>query len=200
MWTCRRHTQRIATAGAVFAGAAGVSCTSVTTPHIVVAKVTIAPSSATLRAGTQVVLQATMYDAQGRAVTGQAVAWASKDSSIASVSPDGVVTGRTPGQTLIAAGAEGQSGIAEVDVDAAVTPPPAPPPPSSPPPPSTPPPSPPPPDEPGKPHKPHKPHKPPNKPEDSVIATFGGTDLPDQSDALSGVGTPFRGTALRGAL
>jgi Bacterial Ig-like domain (group 2) len=171
MWTCRRHTQRIATAVAVFAGAAGVACTSVAAPHIVVAKVIIAPSSATLRAGTQVMFQATTYDAEGRALTGQTVAWASKDSSIASVSPDGIVTGRTLGQTLIAAGAEGQSGIAEVDVEAAVTQPPASPPPTSPPPPSTPPPpSPPPPDQPGKPHKPHEPHKPPNKPEDSVIS------------------------------
>ncbi len=140
MRTSRPSTQLIATTVAVFAGAAQLACTSVTTPDIVVAKVVIAPSSATLRAGTQVALSATAYDAQGRALSGQPVVWVSKDSSVASVSPNGLVTGRTPGITLVAAGAEGQSGIAEVDVEpAAAPPPPSPPRPPSPPPPPSPP-------------------------------------------------------------
>jgi len=181
MRTSRPSTQVIATTVAVFAGAAQLACTSVTTPDIVVAKVVIAPSSATLRAGTQVALSATAYDAQGRALSGQSVVWVSKDSSVASVSPDGLVTGRTPGITLVAAGAEGQSAIAEVDVEPAAAPPPppqpptSPPPPPPPPPPSQPPPSSPP-GDPGKPHKPHKPHKPAHKPSekpgDSVNAAL----------------------------
>jgi len=106
------------------------ACRGPVTPTFNVAKVAVSPGSATVRVGTQMVLRAVVYDAAGHALDAQPVAWTSQNASVASVSGDGVVTGETRGQTLIAAAAQGQSGIAQIDV---TVPPPPPPPPNPPP-------------------------------------------------------------------
>ncbi len=136
----QRSAERAASAVALLLGiaVAEVACRGPVTPRFQVAKVAVSPGSATVRVGTQMVLRAVVYDAAGHALDAQPVAWTSQNASIASVSADGVVTGNARGQTLIAAGAQGQSGIAQIDVT--VPPPPPSPPPKPPRPPDPPPP------------------------------------------------------------
>jgi hypothetical protein len=52
-------------------------------------------------------LTATVRDSSGATLTGQTVRWASSDSTIATVSTTGVVTGRSPGSVIITATCDG---------------------------------------------------------------------------------------------
>jgi uncharacterized protein YjdB len=85
-----------------------------------VATVVVSPGSAQLKAGAQVLLGAVTYDAAGRALPVGTLAWASQNSSVAIVSPAGLVTGQAPGTTLVAAATEGKSGTARIVVVPAV--------------------------------------------------------------------------------
>ena len=81
-----------------------------------VATVEVAPPTATVVLGATVTLTASALDAAGNELTGRKVAWASADSNFATVSPDGVVTGRWVGTVPIAASIEGKAAIAQVQV------------------------------------------------------------------------------------
>ena len=81
-----------------------------------VATVEIAPPIATVVVGATVTLTASALDAAGNILTGRKVVWASADSNFATVSPNGVVTGRFVGTVPIAASVEGKSAIAQVQV------------------------------------------------------------------------------------
>jgi hypothetical protein len=143
--------------------AVAAACSSAAAPAARIAQIVVLPDDAQVTSGAQLPFHAVAYDAAGRALLGLTLNWSSQNSSVAAVSSDGLVTGATPGQTLIAASADGVSGMARVDVAAQPTPPPPPPtgpPPSDPPPkkhkdPPPPPAPPPPPPPPDKGHKPH---------------------------------------------
>jgi uncharacterized protein YjdB len=61
-------------------------------------------------------LTATALDAAGNVVTGRRVLWVSADSNFATVSDDGVVTGRYAGTVPVAASVEGKTATAQVIV------------------------------------------------------------------------------------
>jgi uncharacterized protein YjdB len=89
---------------------------TVTVTAAAVASVNVTPATASITVGQTTTLTAQTLDANGNALTGRAVAWASSNPGIATVSESGVVTGVTPGDATITATSEGKSGTATVTV------------------------------------------------------------------------------------
>src|SRR6266699_2013318 len=87
-----------------------------------VASVTVAPATASVAVGQVVGLVATLRDANGNALSGRVVTWASSAAAVATVDSSGVVTGVAVGGAMVSATSEGQSGAALVSVAAAPAP------------------------------------------------------------------------------
>jgi uncharacterized protein YjdB len=101
---------------AAFAIGCGGSITATDAGAPDVAEVVIAPLTASVVVGSTLPLQATVRDAGGLVVTGPTILWSVEDTSIATVSPAGVVTARAVGSTQVAASANGRSGLASITV------------------------------------------------------------------------------------
>ncbi len=98
--------------------------TSVVTVTVVpVASVTVSPAAPSVQVGQTVQLAATPEDANGSALSGRVVTWATSAAAVATVNGSGLVTGVAAGTATITATSEGQSGTAVVTV---TTPAPAP--------------------------------------------------------------------------
>ena len=93
-------------------------------PPQTVSSVTVAPSTPSVSAGSTTTLVATVKDANGNVMTGQTISWSSSNTSIATVSGSGVVSGVAAGTATITATCAGVSGTASVTVTAAPPPPP----------------------------------------------------------------------------
>src|SRR5437016_448341 len=87
-----------------------------------VASVTVTPASASVPVGQTVQLTATPRDANGNALSGRTITWLSDNTTVASVSPSGLVTGNVAGSATITATSEGQSGNSVVTVPASPPP------------------------------------------------------------------------------
>jgi hypothetical protein len=87
-------------------------------PSASVARITVEPANLSIVAGGDAPLDVQLQDTEGNPVDGQSVVWVSSDSSIASVSGDGVVTAHKPGTANIIAVAGTQSAQVVVDVSA----------------------------------------------------------------------------------
>jgi trimeric autotransporter adhesin len=72
--------------------------------------------TATVVLGSSVTLTASVHDAAGNVLTGHKIVWASADSNFATVSPNGVVTGRYVGTVPVAANVEGKAAVAQIQV------------------------------------------------------------------------------------
>src|SRR5438132_713943 len=72
--------------------------------------------SASVPAGQTVQLSATLRDANGNILTGRSVTWASNNTSVATVTGTGLVTGKVAGSATITATSEGQNGTAAITV------------------------------------------------------------------------------------
>jgi uncharacterized protein YjdB len=94
------------------------SCGGSTQPDatVQVAAIVVQPSTPTLAINAQLPLQALVQNEAGELVPDASVTWTVENSSVASVSPAGVVTGLAIGSTQVAANARGKSGIATVTV------------------------------------------------------------------------------------
>lgn len=103
---------------AAAAAVAGVACGNdgLEPSGEAVATVEVAPPTATVVLGATVTLTASVFDVAGNVLTGRKVVWASADSNFATVSPNGVVTGRWVGTVPIAASVEGKAAIAQIQV------------------------------------------------------------------------------------
>ena len=99
---------------------------AITVTVVPVAAVAVTPSSASLDVGASTSFNATTTDANGNTLTGRPITWASANTSIATVSSAGLVTGVGAGTTNITATAEGKTGTAQVVVKATTPPPPIP--------------------------------------------------------------------------
>ncbi len=84
-------------------------------PPAPVASVAVSPDSASVMEQQIVWLSATPLDSAGNP-TDQPVTWATSDSTVATVSQEGMVTGVNVGQATITASSQGQSGAAAVTV------------------------------------------------------------------------------------
>src|SRR5205823_2074521 len=81
-----------------------------------VASVDLTPPSATVQVGQTVQLTAIPRDANGNALSDRAVTWTSNNTSVASVSPTGLVTGVVAGSATITATSEGKGGTSSITV------------------------------------------------------------------------------------
>lgn len=81
------------------------------------ASIAISPSTPpAVTLGSQLALQAEVHDPSGQTVPGASVFWSSADSTVATVSSAGVVTGTGVGSTQVAASSGGQSAVVPVAV------------------------------------------------------------------------------------
>ena len=136
-------------------------------------------SEATLSAvGQSLQLDAQVYDAEGAAIPGAQVTWASSRTDVATVSADGLVIAVSNGTTRVTASSEGASAHATIHVVIEGTEPP-PPPPEPPPPPPEPPPEPPPPEPEPPPEPPPPPEPEPSSDRDILIEFYHATDGPN---------------------
>lgn len=83
-----------------------------------VTRVAVTGATATVEAGKTLQLTAVAYDRRDRVVTGSGFAWSSSSDAVATVSQDGVVTGRTAGPVVITAVSQGVSGTITLTVTA----------------------------------------------------------------------------------
>ncbi|HZI22534.1 MAG TPA: Ig-like domain-containing protein [Gemmatimonadales bacterium] len=111
-----------ATITATSEGKSGSSAITVTAVTVPVASVTVSPASASVAAGQTVQLTATPKDANGNALTGRTITWGSGNTSVATVSSSGLVTGVTGGSATITATSEGKSGSSAITVTAVTVP------------------------------------------------------------------------------
>ena len=96
---------------------------AITVIPVPVASVDVTPATATIAVNATVQLTATPKDANGGALTGRAVTWATADASIATVDGNGLVTGKVVGGPVtITATSEGKSGTSAVTVSVTVVP------------------------------------------------------------------------------
>jgi hypothetical protein len=89
---------------------------STNVPRSLAKWVLVSPASPTIAPGQSVTLDVEMQDASGRNVTGQPEAWSTSDSSIATVTVDGVVTAHALGTVKIYIASGSQSAYADVNV------------------------------------------------------------------------------------
>src|SRR5690606_16063559 len=89
---------------------------SVTVSATPVGSVTVSPAQASVPAGTTVQLTAEVKDAEGNVLDDRAVTWSSSDTTVATVSTSGLVTGVAAGTATITAASGDKSGSAEVTV------------------------------------------------------------------------------------
>ena len=94
----------------------GQSGTAGITVAVPVASVTVSPASASVPAGQTAQLTATPKDVNGNPLSGRVVTWASSNTSVATVSSSGLVTGKVAGSAMITATSEGQSGTSAITV------------------------------------------------------------------------------------
>ncbi len=95
-----------------------VSCTGSVDPpkEEPVASVQVTPTNDSVPVGQTLLMMATLRDADGEVLSGRTITWHSHDELVASVNPAGLVTGLEPGETVVAATSEGQSGEAGINV------------------------------------------------------------------------------------
>src|SRR5437899_10970110 len=81
---------------------------SITVITVPVASVSVSPAAASVLVGATVQLVATPKDANGTPLSGRAVSWSSNNTSVATVTSSGLVTGAAAGTPTITATSEGQ--------------------------------------------------------------------------------------------
>jgi hypothetical protein len=92
----------------------GIATVNVVPPPI--ASISVGPTNDTLLVGETVQLSATLRDGANNVVTGRTVTWTSTNTTIATVSGTGLVTGIGDGTATISAGADNQSASATIRV------------------------------------------------------------------------------------
>jgi uncharacterized protein YjdB len=103
-----------ATITAASEGKSGTSAITVTS--VPVASVTVSPAPGSVQAGQTLQLTATPKDVNGNPLTGRTISWSSSNTSVATVSASGLVTGVVAGSATITATSEGQSGTSAITV------------------------------------------------------------------------------------
>ena len=103
-----------ATITATSEGKSGTSAITVTS--VPVASVTVSPAPGSVQAGQTLQLTATPKDVNGNPLTGRTISWSSSNTSVATVSASGLVTGVVAGSATITATSEGQSGTSAITV------------------------------------------------------------------------------------
>jgi uncharacterized protein YjdB len=108
-----------ATITATSEGKSGTATVTVNAPApAAVASVTVDPATVNLTTGGTQQVTATPRDAQGNALAGRVVTWASANTGVATVTQAGLITAVAPGTTNVTATSEGKVGTVAVTVAA----------------------------------------------------------------------------------
>ena len=99
-----------------------VGATAVTVTPASVASVRVSLGVASVLVGDSTRATAELLDASDNVLTGRAITWSSSTPTVATVNSSGLVTTLTAGTTTITATSEGQSGTAELTVNAPLAP------------------------------------------------------------------------------
>jgi hypothetical protein len=123
---------RVSATGVITAVAGGVATISanadgvisrvvvtVTTTEGRVTRIAVAPTSAAMRVGDRLPFNFALSDSLGRDATGRVFRWSVSDTSIISVSDNGLVIARAPGSAAVRVSSEGMTGTASVTVSPA---------------------------------------------------------------------------------
>jgi glucose/arabinose dehydrogenase len=94
-----------------------------------VAEVAVEAPATTIAVGDSVQLEAVVRDSAGNSLEDRAIEWASANPAVATVSPSGLVIGRSAGEVEISATVEAVTGRVAITVSSTEPPPPPPPPP-----------------------------------------------------------------------
>jgi uncharacterized protein YjdB len=97
----------------------GKSGSASVTVQLPIASITISPSLASVNVAWTSTLTATARNANGNAIPGVQFTWSSSNTSVATVSATGVVTGVAPGSVTISASAGGKTGTSSITVQLA---------------------------------------------------------------------------------
>jgi uncharacterized protein YjdB len=97
----------------------GKSASATVTVQLPIASITISPSLASVNVAWTTTLTATARNANGNAIPGVQFTWSSSNTSVATVSATGVVTGVAPGSVTISASAGGKTGTSSITVQLA---------------------------------------------------------------------------------
>jgi uncharacterized protein YjdB len=100
----------------LLAGVLMTACEATSSMDSAVASIEITPASLSMVMGAARPLTARVLDASGVPVGDARVFWSSKHPAIAMVTPDGIVTGVSPGNTQVAASVNGTSAVVPVAV------------------------------------------------------------------------------------
>jgi len=112
-----RNALTLVSCAALFACSAMEDPSSSTSiPRSLARWVLVSPAAPTIAPGQSLALDVEMQDASGREVTGQPEAWSTSDSTIATVTSDGVVTAHAIGSAKIYIASGAQSAYADVNV------------------------------------------------------------------------------------
>jgi uncharacterized protein YjdB len=103
----------------ITAAVEGKTGTANVTVQVQISTITISPSSATVNVAWTTTLTATARNSNGQAISGVQFTWSSSNTSVATVSSAGVVTGVAPGNATISASAGGKTGTAAITVQLA---------------------------------------------------------------------------------
>src|SRR5437868_9020140 len=103
-------------------GMADTATAVVTATAVPIAAVVVLPASASAPVGGSVQFVAVPLDSTGTALGGRVIAWASSNTSVASVNDGGLATGLAAGSATISATSEGHSGTAAFTVSAVTVP------------------------------------------------------------------------------
>ena len=101
---------------AVFGGLSNVASATTAAVDPAVASVTVSPSSASGTVGQSAQFTATVKDASGNVLTGQAIAWSSSNAAVVKVDSTGYATATGAGSATITATSGGKNGQAAVSV------------------------------------------------------------------------------------
>ena len=93
-----------------------IGTAAITVIPVPIASVAVTPATPTVLLGQTVQLTATPKDANGNVLSGRVVTWASDNTTVATVSSTGLVSGVAQGQATITATSETKSGTAAVAV------------------------------------------------------------------------------------
>lgn len=103
-------------------GVTGSATFTVSSTVVPVASLTISPASASVVVGLTAQLSVTLRDANGNTLSGRAITWSSTNTSVATVSGTGLVTGVAAGSASVIATSEGKADTAGVTVTSAALP------------------------------------------------------------------------------
>ena len=97
-------------------GKSGTATLTVTESPPVVARVTVSPSSVSIKEGGTQQFSATAYDSDNTMISGKTFTWTSSSASVATINASGLATGVDAGTTTITATVDGKSGTATLTV------------------------------------------------------------------------------------